>query len=235
VLNPVIRTAHNLSSGVRESYNEHTDNRDLAKVVADLELEVRELIKENAELKMMAEENRALKEHLDFFTDNSHDHIMGNIISRGDIEDVSGRTETLTIDKGLANGIREGFAVINSQGVIIGKIEEAKEKISKIVLTNSEKCKLAATGLNNEKTNGIAKGELGLTIKMEFIPQTASVKEGDIIVTSGLEEVIPRGLVIGKVISVKNDSNELWQTAMIEPIADPENMVVAAVILPKTE
>jgi rod shape-determining protein MreC len=233
VLNPFIRMVHNFSSDIKASYSEHTDNRDLAKVVEDLEFEVGELTKENTELKIMAEENKILREYLNFFTDNEQEFVMGNVIAKGGIADVSGRTETLTIDKGQNSGIREGYAVINSQGAIIGKVAEVKEKISKIYLTNSERCNLAATGLGESKTNGIAKGELGLTIKMEFIPQTSIIKEGDIIITSGLEEYIPRGLVIGKVISVKNESNELWQTAMIEPISDPDNIVVAAVILPE--
>jgi rod shape-determining protein MreC len=234
-LNPFIGWTHKIGTGLYKSYDKQTDKRDLAKTVEELEADISRLIKENAELRIMAEENKILKEHLDFFTENEHDHIMANVIAKGGITDLPGRTEVLTIDKGASSGIKEGFAAINSQGIIIGKVSEVKEKISKINLTNSESCKLAATGLGGEKTSGIAKGELGLTIKMEFIPQSAAISEGDIIVTSGLEEYIPRGLVIGKVISVKNESNELWQTAMIEPISDPDNIVMAAVVIPKTE
>jgi rod shape-determining protein MreC len=69
-------------------------------------------------------------------------------------------------------------------------------------------------------------------MKMSFIPQSAVIKPGDSVVTSGLEEAIPRGLVIGKVLEVKSESNAMWQTAVIEPLISPDDLIIVSVLLP---
>ena len=69
---------------------------------------------------------------------------------------------------------------------------------------------------------------LGCGLPTEF----AQIKEGDIVISSGLGDNIPRGLVIGRVAQVNNQSNEIWQDVSIEPIASLYNLTVVAVVLP---
>jgi rod shape-determining protein MreC len=83
-----------------------------------------------------------------------------------------------------------------------------------------------------ERTTGVTEGDMGLTIKMQFVPQGENVKEGDIVISSGLEENIPHGLVIGKVIRVEKDSNEVWQSLVIESIVDLDELKIVSVIKP---
>jgi len=52
------------------------------------------------------------------------------------------------------------------------------------------------------------------------------------VVTSGLEEKIPGGLVIGKVTKVNSDSNEVWQSADIEPLIDFDHLTMVSILLP---
>ena len=109
---------------------------------------------------------------------------------------------------------------------------EVKESISLVYLTNNSKCKLAATVLEQEGTGGVTEGDLGLTIKMGFIPQSKNIQKDNIVITSGLEYLIPRGLAVGRIIEVTKDNNELWQNAVIESMADNENLVIVSVLLP---
>jgi rod shape-determining protein MreC len=67
---------------------------------------------------------------------------------------------------------------------------------------------------------------------MNYIPQLEKVTVGDTVVTSGLSEDIPRGLVIGRVTNVKSISNEVWQTATIEPLLNFKNLTVVSVVIP---
>jgi rod shape-determining protein MreC len=231
-LNPLFSSAHNLSSLVRIKYNEQTSKVNLLGKVKELESQVNQLIVENADLKVLESENKTLREHLDFLSQNKYKYVMSNVISRGDMSEISERTETITIDKGAKNGIYAGLAVLSSQGILVGKIVEADNNISKVALTNNSQCKLAATVLNEHKTSGITEGDLGLTVKMNFIPQSEIIKLGDIIVTSGLENFIHRGLVIGKVIGVDKENNQLWQSATIEPMINPDQLVIVSVALP---
>lgn len=67
---------------------------------------------------------------------------------------------------------------------------------------------------------GLVEGEYGLGIKMKLIPHFELIKENDLVVTSGLEEGIPRGLIVGQIKLIKNEPEELFQEASIESAVD---------------
>jgi rod shape-determining protein MreC len=194
--------------------------------------QINKLIVANTNLKMVDEENNILREQLGFFAKNKYKHILSNVIFRGDIADISGQTETIIIDKGSRDGLSPGLPVLSSEGIIVGKIAAVKDNIAEVYLTNNPKCKLAATILSQTNTTGIAEGELGLTIKMNFIPQNINIAKNNTVITSGLEKFIPRGLVIGNVIDVYKENNELWQTATIEPLVNGDDLIIVSIIMP---
>ncbi len=232
VLNPIFSTMYTFGTDIRMKVSDMSIKKELIKTETELTVEIRELTKENVKLKIIEAENKKLRNFLNFFTVSKYKYKMSNVISRennfldGDV------TEVLIIDKGLEDGVLEGYVVVNNQGIIIGKVLSAKNNFSKVYLVNSNKCKLAAKILNGENTSGLTEGELGLTIRMNYIPQDKEIKVGDIIISSGLEKFIPDGLIIGKVISVRKESNELWQSAIIEPLINPGDLTIVSVLLP---
>jgi len=233
IFNPVYSKFHSMSSSIKMRYDEQASKKDLLNAVKELELEANSLIKENVELKLLREENEILREHLRFSIVNKMKYVMANVISRGDAVSIGGRIETITINKGSQDGIYSGLSVVSGEGIVVGKVQEVKDNISKVYLSNNERCKLTAVIQgSNENISGVTEGELGLTVKMGFIPQNVAVAKGDVVVTSGFEEAIPRGLVIGEVIEVNKENNELWQTAIIEPVASLDDLVIVSVLLP---
>jgi rod shape-determining protein MreC len=230
VFNPIFSSLHSAGSYLRVTYNEQADKRDLVSLVKQLEESAANLTIENARLKALEEENQVLREYLKFSEESNASFVLGNIISRRGL-DSSGLDQNIIINKGSADGIEIGSGVI-SKGAVIGKVIGVKNNLSEICLITSRDCKFAATIQNTDKTSGIIKGELGLTIKMEFIPQTEEIAAGDNVVTSGLEKNIPRGLIIGKVTEVNKESNELWQSAVIEPLVDMDELIIVSVLIP---
>ncbi|MCK5510609.1 rod shape-determining protein MreC [Candidatus Parcubacteria bacterium] len=232
ILNPVLKQFYTIGADIKNTYNEQTSKYDLAKVIKEMEKQVMLLTGENAELKTALKENDILREHLGFLERNELTYIMSNIISKEDILNVGGQTEVIIIDKGEQHGIRKGLSVVNSQGVIIGKVAEVKARTARVHLTSSDRCKLAVTILGDDATSGIAQGSLGLVIKMDFIPQIKNLNINDIVVSSGLEKDIPRGLVVGNISEVRKESNELWQSAIIEPMLDMDELTIVSIIIP---
>lgn len=227
---PALVGLYKISSYFRIAFNNQTGKMDLIKLSGEKEAEANRLLVENARLKSLEEENEILRQYLKFSEEEKKPFVLASVISKGGIT-FDNLGSNLIINKGLVDGIKEGAAVLDSQGVIIGKVAQIKNNFSEACLITSAECKIAAKLQNNDKTAGIIKGEYGLTIRMEFVPQTEEVKEGDIVVTSGLEQSIPSGLVIGKVTKVDKASNELWQSAIIEPLVDLDNLIIVAVLL----
>ncbi len=236
---PILTSFYSFSSKFRITYNQRTNKTDLAERVKQLENQVNQLIGENVELKMAETENQFLRQQLKFLSTNQSKYQIANIVSRGELSETAKSSQTILIDKGIADGIVTGLAVVSpnileadSQGIIIGKVGSVKQHLSEINLITNPQCKLAVALLNQSKTNGIIHGELGLTVKMEFIPQTEEVKIGDLIVTSGLEQNINRGLVVGKITEVIKENNDLWQSAVIEPLINLDDLTIVAVLIP---
>ena len=163
---------------------------------------------------------------------DENNKLRADVLAQEFLSEKNEARQNIIIDKGFKDGVSVGLGVINEEGVIIGKVIEAKDRSAKICLITSNSCKLAATLQNQDKTTGVSEGNLGLTIKMNFIPQTEKININDLVITSGLGEIIPRGLLIGRVSEVMDKSNEIWQSAVIEPLVDLNNLTIVAVVLP---
>lgn len=228
-VNPILGAFYGAGVRLRGFYDRRAGERDLAAENGRLQSQVNQLVVENARLNMLEEENKLLRQQLDFAAKEKRRLVMVNINSRTETNNAS---QGITIDRGAADGLVVGLPVISGEGLVIGKIMETKEHLSEVCLVTASRCQFAATVENRNKTMGMTKGELGLTIRMEYIPQTEEISAGQLVVTSGLEKGVPRGLVLGKISQVEKNNKELWQSASIEPTQELNNLVIASVILP---
>ncbi|MFA5754378.1 MAG: rod shape-determining protein MreC [Patescibacteria group bacterium] len=229
IAKPVSGRLYNWSSGLNSSYRERRTKEDLSAKIAFLESEAARLTVANSQCREILEENEKLRATLNFLDDNGFQAVEAAVIAK---ESAAADSRDLVINRGIKDGLRTGLGVINETGVIIGQVQEVKDNIASICLTINPGCRLAASIQNQSRTQGITDGDLGLTIKMEYIPQLEKIAAGDTVITSGLGGKIPRGLVIGQVAQVHNESNEVWQSATIEPIVDLDNLTVVSVIIP---
>ena len=226
---PLGARLYNWGSFLNLSYRVDQTEVDWPVRVAELEKEISRLTVANSRCIETDGENQKLRDLLHFLSVNNFSAITTEVIAS---EAAGEDSRDLVINRGSRDGLRAGYGVISEEGIIIGKIVETKETTAKICLTTSPNCQLAAALQNQDKTQGITSGDLGLTIKMNYIPKLEKVVKGDLAISSGLGGNIPRGLVIGRVTAIKNESNEVWQEATIEPIANLDNLTIVAVIIP---
>ncbi len=224
---PLNANLYRWSSSSNNSYHSSRGSKVLQNRISELNKKVLALTVANSRCLEIGAENTKLRASLNFLKINNFKAVTASIIAKQAPIDNNG---DLIIDRGSRDGLRPGLGVI-SQGVIIGKIIEVKDTSATFCLTTSANCKLAATIQNQTKTRGIVNGNLGLTIEMNYIPQSENIKTGDMVITSGLGGNIPRGLLIGKISRIYNTSNEVWQTATIEPLLNPGSLTVVLVII----
>ena len=229
---PLAGFLYGSGSGIRNSYEESKKQKDIFSHATALEQEVARLTVANAQYKELEQDNIKLRSQLSFLSANKYKNILANVISQNLVFDIKEGDQDIVIDKGSKDGISEGLGVVDENGVIIGKVSEARDHLSKICLTTNRNCKFAATIQNQSRTMGITEGDLGLTIKMNYIPQSEKINMGDTVITSGLGGNISRGLVIGKVSQINNRSNEIWQDVNIEPLFNLNTLTIVSVLTP---
>lgn len=211
-----------------EATQKRINTKDLVGENLRLQSLVQTLLVDTSKLELLKEENRALREQLEFQKEITENTLSAHIIGT----DTRIYHNTLMIDKGSLDGVQNGLPVIVDQGIIIGKIVDVKESLATILLLTDNKSKLAVTSLNRDRTIGMVEGELGISLQMNLIPQSEEINIHDIIVTSGLESGIPRGLVVGTVREVITTSNELFISAKIEIPVHYYKSTIVTVILP---
>lgn len=130
-------------------------------------------------------------------------------------------SRTVTIDKGTASGFSLGMAVCNSGGVI-GQIVEVSATTSTVQLANDEGSGISAM-IQSTRAQGILQGQADGTLRLSYVSTDADVAVGDIVITSGIGGVFPKGLPLGTVTSVEKSDNDVYYTIVVRAQSTAEN------------
>jgi rod shape-determining protein MreC len=127
------------------------------------------------------------------------------------------RSQTITIDKGAAHGLRTDAAVITASGVV-GRVIHTSNFFSIVQLIIDSQ---SAVGVMLESTRrqGILRGAGTRDLELDYIDDDNDLKEGDKFLTSGQDRIYPKGLPVGVIMSV-GPRRGLLKTVQIRPIAD---------------
>ena len=142
---------------------------------------------------------------------------------------------TITLDKGTDAGIAVGDVVVASGGALAGRVTAVgSDSATVVLLTDGES---TVIGQLPSAATGEVEGHLADTLPMTQIDASAEVALGDEVVTAGIElsggvrSPYPKGLLIGQVVDVKRDANDVVQTAYLQPAAQLDKLEFVLVIL----
>jgi rod shape-determining protein MreC len=124
---------------------------------------------------------------------------------------------TVTIDKGSSHGLQTDMAVISPAGVV-GRVILPSGRASKVQLLIDRN---AAAGALIERTRvqGVVVGFGDGGLRMQYVPGTADVKTGDLVVTSGIDGIYPKGFVIGTIDRVDRGAGQ-YHEITVRPAVD---------------
>lgn len=192
-----------------------------------LKIALAQYTREKANYNFIEKQNKDLQEALHFTEQQKNKfnysyHIAQVISVNADVVN-----KTLVIDLGERDGVKVGQSVISIDGMI-GVISHVSNFTSTVKLITAMDAKdpnsngIAATSMNNHQTFGIVESydETTKTLLMTQIKQDDPIKKDDTIVSLGDTDKYPRGLIIGKVLSVQESKFGKTKTATIKPAAE---------------
>lgn len=201
------------------SLNEiNNENSDLRKNVETLMVEI-------SDLKEVKNENKLLREQLGFSENNPLETIPALVVG----SDPNVTMQFINIDRGKSDGVIIGKPAVTASGVLIGKVFEAESRSAKVLLLTDPNSSIVGI-TQDSRANGLINGEHGLALKMTTIPQDKDIISGDTIVTAGMEEGMPKGLLIGTIEEIISRDNELFKEATISPLADFKKIEMVFVV-----
>jgi rod shape-determining protein MreC len=137
--------------------------------------------------------------------------VLAEVVGGG----ASGAAKEIIIDKGSADGIAAGMAVITSEGVV-GRIQSAHSSSSLVVLINDVDAAVGAI-LEDTRVRGVLKGRGGRECELQYINPDVPVRVGEIVYTSGADRIFPKGLPVGEVVDLEQSGDS--QAIMVRPFA----------------
>jgi len=224
IFQPIQKSFYDTATSIPELKS----RKDLITENEQLKIKIQNLAVDTSQIEILKSENQTLRQLLNFAENKNY-----KIVSAGMISAAAGDLNGFVINRGTANGITKGNAVVTENGVMVGKIFSAEENRATVIILSDNQSRVAGTILNQTKTIGLIIGERGLSVKLEMIPQNEEIKDSDMVVTSGLEEKIPAGLAIGVINGIEKKDNELFKNAYIDPLVDYNKIKIVSVIISK--
>ena len=200
------------------------ENQELKQQIAEMEATVRQGeadSQENVFLRDLLDLRKQRRDLSDFET--------ATVMERS----VTNWTSSLTLDKGSVHGVEEGDCVIDGQGNLVGRISEVGYNWSTVLTVVDTDTSLGARVYRTQDI-GIANGDFALMergqLRLDSLPVSSQLLEGDLIVTSGLGGYLPPDLVIGSVSELRADDSDTSNYAILTPAADLNGLTEVCII-----
>lgn len=146
---------------------------------------------------------------------------------------VSNWTSSLTLNKGTVHGVENGDCVIDETGALVGMISKCGTNWSTVLTLVDTDTSIGAQVFRT-KDLGVARGDFSLMggdrLRLDYLPADCQLLAGDLVVTSGLGEYYPSGLVIGSVEEVQVDDSGAASYAILAPAVDFASLTEVFVI-----
>lgn len=172
-----------------------------------LRVQYAQVLSQNAKFEALSRENEALRTQIASYGVGTIHQTEVQIIGLG---------SDMKINAGREKGIKAGDPVVLGNW-LVGQVESVQPGLSHVRLTSSAGSHLAVAAGSGAK--GVALGQFGVAISMEKVLPSELLSVGDLVTTTGDNDRIPRGLVVGKIAKVDKNDAAIFQTAAVVPLA----------------
>lgn len=224
LIRPLQLVAHSTTSWIEDLQQRRltvagykAENEKLQRRIIELEVERNRLLEAEAT-------NRQLRELLDFRSQLALGGITASIIGNS----ASNWFQSCLIDKGSADGVREGMSVVTPLGVI-GRVVDVTTRSAKVLLLTDPNSGIDVMVQRN-RVRGIVSGSLGNGMVMKYVKRSEDIQVGDRLITSGLDNVFLKGLTVGTISKVRKETLGLFQVIDVVPAVSPAQTEVVLVV-----
>jgi rod shape-determining protein MreC len=189
------------------------------------------LANENARLGAVRVENDQLTALLQLQSGFDHETVATRVIGRESLES----RRLVILDKGTDDGIAEGDAVVVQGGALVGRVTDVGPSFAKVTLISDSSSTVVGQLLGSGATGEVV-GQAGGVLVMRNIDSSVPIGLDEEVFTAGIElaggirSPYPRGLLVGTVVDVQRDANDVVQTAFLAPAGNLDAFELALVI-----
>ncbi len=218
VVAPVQRVVSVPATSVRDVINNYVD----LVYVADENVKLKARVAELEEINLQYREALVASGHLDRIAAMREDFEVPMLPARVVGLDISLWFRSVVVDRGEEHGIAAGNPIVTNNGVA-GLVTAASGHAAKAMLLLDRQSAVDGV-VQRSRTRGVVRGTGSDSLEFEFVARDGDVQDGDVIITSGLDAIYPKGLRIGEVREIRERGGDLIQTAVLTPAVDFERL-----------
>jgi len=214
VMTPFIKVTSVVVGSVTDVWRDYVDLRGMQRENKRLRQEVGTLSRRIEQLEEQALETQRLQRLLALREVPQAQALTARVAGK----DATNWFKTILVDRGGLDGVRRNQPVVAPDG-LVGRVVEVTPSSAKVQLLTDP---VSAVGglVQRTRVTGIVSGNLGAGTRVRYLPLMADVAVGDLVVTSGMGGVFPKGIPIGRLTAVERRSGALFQEASLQPTVD---------------
>jgi rod shape-determining protein MreC len=221
---PVIFLAKSISEPVKNFFATVYQLRKISEENGVLTAKVAGLEQELAQSNQEAVENEALRKELGFVKNANQPLIPCTLLSQNPF----GISDSVVLNCGQDDGVEVGQAII-SQGYMVGKITYAGKNESTALLAISSDFSTDAK-ISQTSASAIVKGSFSSGLLVDQVPQTTDLQKGWLVVTAGINDKVPKNILIGEVGDILSTDSDLFKRASLTTPVDYNNLEFVFVV-----
>ncbi len=234
VVSPLQKIVYNINSRVKETVDFFLNFSEVKLENEELKKKNTKLANELIEYESLKDEVERLREALNFTeSKNNYKYVGVNIIGYSG----NSLSDGYKIDKGSNDGIDKNMVVVSSKG-LVGKVTKVASNFAIVQSILNENIAVAVMDQQTREATGVLQGlsdkkDNNMTVVYN-LPISSDVKEGDIIITSGLGKIYPKEIPVGTVVSVEEDNVRVMKSAVVEPFVNFNEVEELFVVIPNS-
>jgi rod shape-determining protein MreC len=205
----VVSAGRNVWSGYIGLRHAHAENQELKRQLADAQIAMQTQ-------QALADRARILEQLLEL-RDQLHVKTTAAAIIGATPPSPTPDFRTVTIDKGTREGLRPDMAVVSPLGVV-GRIVVPAVRSAKVQLLIDRNAAAGAL-IERSRAQGVVVGTGDERLRMEYVSEVADVAVGDVVVSSGIDGIYPKGFIIGRVDAVEK-TGASFKRITVRPAVD---------------
>ncbi|MFC1494639.1 rod shape-determining protein MreC [Thermodesulfobacteriota bacterium] len=190
-----------------------------------LKTEIDRLKMENSQYRELLTTHKRLQQLLNFKNTTEQHVLAAQVI----ISDPSGPFRSVIVDKGESFSVNINMPVVNAQGAV-GHVVSLSPKYSKVLLLIDQNSAVSCI-MQRSRDSGTLKGLSSKECILDYVIKTSDVREGDLVVTSGLDRIYPKGIPVGEVTEVEDIPGELFKSVKVKPSVDFSKLEEVLILL----
>ncbi|MFZ9001596.1 MAG: rod shape-determining protein MreC [Bacteriovoracaceae bacterium] len=222
---PIQRGISSVQFSIKSLINSYIANVNASKENVGLVKKVQELENEIFKLSEVSLENDRLKSLLEFRKKIPYETVTAQVVARDSHSDY----KVFRVNKGYSHGIRLQSVVVTGKG-LVGYVYRLTDHFSDIITIVDPEIKIDGM-VQRIRSHGMLEGNAKSKMNMKYIPKNDRVILYDQIVTSGLGNIFPKGLLVGRVTKIEKEHFGITQRIEVTPVVDLDKLEEVLVLV----